>query len=168
MCRRGRDWGLSPTKCTLILDGGIFGFPVTPDVGTHMCLAVNEVMSKLKDAMRIRPTRGNVWVCDDRGVIHVYIRWGSVRAYLGGVVSTIEIASVSIDEAHRGRGLYDRLLHDVCEFADALNKCVYVESVLDVAHHHIYASRGFELLSTGAFDRNYLRPMYNTRVFAHD
>ena len=64
---------------------------------------------------------------------------GPLRAYVRvtrhgtpkGVVPTLDVASIEVDEAHRGHGRFTRWIAKVEAMADQHNRTVFVESVLN-------------------------------------
>jgi predicted acetyltransferase len=72
--------------------------------------------------------------------MRVYVR-KSTRLLDGAKRTTLDIATVEVDEQHRGKGHFGRFL----AYAEIVNpfEALYIESVLDPAQWAIYESRGF-------------------------
>lgn len=82
-----------------------------------------------------------------------YVNGSGVTCYMrinsrfidGDVRKTIEIANVSVAPMKQGRGIYSAFLAMFIRIANESSRVVFVEGVLDYAHHQIYLRRGFAL-----------------------
>ena len=69
----------------------------------------------------------NKWLADD--IMNVYVRMGRHMVYPGKLSTTLDIASVSVDEDKQGQGAWT----DFLDKAHAMNpwEATYIESVLN-------------------------------------
>lgn len=90
----------------------------------------------------------NAWVELDK--MRVYVRKGSMRYINKKAVTTFDVATVEVDAAHRGQGVFTRFLESLEE---SLDSPIYVENVLEKRFQDFFRKRkGYKELPSQLLD----------------
>lgn len=84
------------------------------------------------------------WICSGR--LRAYVRVTRHKVN-GALADTIDVASIEVDEAHRGKGTFTRWLAKVEALAREHHRTVYVESVLQERLVPFLIARGYHTVS---------------------
>ena len=105
-------------------------------------------MSIEQQLLQLISTADSGWSCRrwiSAGPLHVYIRV-TQRFIGGGIVPTIDVASIEVEESQRGRGRSSALFELVERVADRATRIVYVECVLNRRFADWLQRRGYTRL----------------------
>lgn len=83
----------------------------------------------------------NAWL--DEPDMKVYVR-RSVRYLTNTPVPCLDVASIEVNEEHRGNGVFTAFLDRFEQEAKKLNRCVYVESILEPRLYQYLLTRGYK------------------------
>jgi GNAT superfamily N-acetyltransferase len=73
----------------------------------------------------------------------VYVR-RSVRYLTNTPVKCLDVASIEVDEDHRGNGVFTAFLNRFEQEAKKLNRVVYVESILEPRLYQFLLTKGYK------------------------
>ena len=86
--------------------------------------------------------------------IRIYIRYTPMRLINGNYISTIDIASVIVNEKYRSKGIFTNLLSNI---ENKFNKIpIYVESILNEDFKEWLIKRGYKNIYVGEITTNCL------------
>jgi GNAT superfamily N-acetyltransferase len=113
-----------------------------------------EQIKKMIEEFGIRLWCSRQWLADDN--IKIYVR--VTKHYLpdGEVVKTIDLSSIEVEEAHRGRGLFTRKLEEIELLASERGFTIYVESILNERLIPFFEKRGYRRVDN--LQSMFLRP----------
>lgn len=108
----------------------------------------------------------NVWL--QEGPLKVYVRHPGLHWVNGEMLKTFDLASVEVEESHRGQGHFKRLLERLEDHV-ALAEPIYIENVLPKRFRYFFRKRGYlELPCTSGLPEAPPCFLHTRRDISHD